>query len=170
MLAFENRRSESTLASLFDQTSQDISKSKNEFTRNQDLNGEILFEDGKKVTKSHADISKAELIEATRLIRSPYSTELKHIYASDPYEFGYQPYDKKEKVQFSEEEIESGAAEEYYSLMANEEEFGGTTDKGDYERKNKVVIKDKQQTVTIGGARITHKNRIISTLIILHQI
>lgn len=166
MLAFENRRSESTLASLFDQTSQDISKSKNEFTRNQDLNGEILFEDGKKVTKSHADISKAELIEATRLIRSPYSTELKHIYASDPYEFGYQPYDKKEKVQFSEEEIESGAAEEYYSLMADEEEFGGTTDKGDYERKNKVVIKDKQQTVTIGGARITHKNRIISSITI----
>ena len=166
MLAFENRRSESTLASLFDQTSQDISKSKNEFTRNQDLNGEILFEDGKKVTKSHADISKAELIEATRLIRNPYSTELKHIYASDPYEFGYQPYDKKEKVQFSEEEIESGAAEEYYSLMANEEEFGGTTDKGDYERKNKVVIKDRQQTVTIGGARITHKNRIISSITI----
>jgi len=27
--------------------------------------------------------------------------------------------------------------------MADEEEFGGTTDKGDYERKNKVVIKDK---------------------------
>ena len=50
--------------------------------------------------------------------------------------------------------------------MANEEEFGGTTDKGDYERKNKVVIKDRQQTVTIGGARITHKNRIISSITI----
>ena len=166
MLAFENRRSESTLASLFDQTTQDISKSKNEFIRSQDLNGNILFEDGKKVTKNQADISKAQLIEATRLIRNPFSTELKHIYASDPYEFGYQPYDKKEEVQFSQDEIESGVAEEYYSLLANEEEFGGITSKGDYERTNKVVIKDKQQTITIGGAKITHKNRIISSITI----
>ena len=164
LLAFENRRSETTLASLFDQNTQDIDISKRKFINSFDKTRDILIEDGKMVMKSQASITKNQLIEATRLIRSPWSTELKHIYAPDKLEFGYSPYDKKEEVQFTQEQIESGAADAYYEQMEQsfDEYVGPNTDKGNYQKITINFDKDQDQRISFDGITITHhKGKIV---------
>ena len=168
LLAFDNKRTETTLTSLFDQTTQDIVKSKNayinEFDVNEDSTKEISFEDGDKVSKSKANITKTQLTEATRLIRSPYSSELRHIYAPDPLEFGYQPYDRIEKVHYTQEEYEAGIAEEAMQGIEDEYENGAVVRKGNYQRVNKIVNINNSSKVTIAGAKITHTKGVITEI------
>ena len=149
LLAFHNIRGEGTLSSLFDQTDADIDRAKRTFINDFDLTKDLIFQGATKGADANkCDISTNFLIENTRLRRSPYSTTLKFIYASNPNNFGYSRWNMME------------AQDEDENYVELDDEMGYNSNvRGNFElASNSQINRDKEQNFSTKKYRVYHKN------------